>query len=79
MDEAAYGVAGSLALFDEVYGRASYDDAGASVVATVHYGRDYVNAFWNGAQLVFGDGDGEIFDRFTRPVDVLGHEFDPRA
>ena len=41
---------------------------------TVHYGRDYDNAFWDGTQLVFGDGDGEIFDRFTKPVDVLGHE-----
>jgi len=40
----------------------------------VHYGRDYDNAFWDGVQLVFGDGDGEIFGRFTRPVDVLGHE-----
>ena len=74
VDEAAYGVAGALALFDEVYGRSSYDGAGATVVATVHYGRDYVNAFWDGAQLVFGDGDGEVFDRFTKPVDVVGHE-----
>ena len=74
VDEAAYGVSGALALFDEVYGRESYDGAGATVVATVHYGRDYVNAFWDGAQLVFGDGDGEVFDRFTRPVDVVGHE-----
>jgi len=40
----------------------------------VHYGRDYDNAFWDGTQLVFGDGDGEIFERFTKPVDVLGHE-----
>ena len=74
VDEAADGVAASLALYAEVYGRDSYDDAGATVVATVHYQRDYDNAFWNGAQLVFGDGDGEIFDRFTKPVDVLGHE-----
>jgi hypothetical protein len=74
VDEAAYGVAGALALFDEVYGRSSYDGAGATVVATVHYGRDYVNAFWDGALLVFGDGDGEVFDRFTKPVDVVGHE-----
>ncbi|MDP3891692.1 protealysin inhibitor emfourin, partial [Nocardioides sp.] len=75
VDEAAYGVEGSLALFAEVYGRRSYDDAGAPVVATVHYGRSYDNAFWDGRQLVFGDGDGEIFGRFTRPVDVLAHEF----
>jgi Zn-dependent metalloprotease len=44
------------------------------VVLSVHYGRDYDNAFWNGTQLVFGDGDGKVFGRFTRPVDVLGHE-----
>lgn len=75
VDEAAYGVAGSLALFSEVYGRDSYDAAGAPVVATVHYGRAYVNAFWDGSQLVFGDGDGKVFGRFTRAVDVLGHEF----
>jgi Thermolysin metallopeptidase, alpha-helical domain/Thermolysin metallopeptidase, catalytic domain len=75
VDEAAHGLTGSLALFSEEYGRTSYDDEGARVVATVHYGRDYVNAFWNGTQLVFGDGDGEVFGRFTRPVDVLGHEF----
>ena len=75
VDEAAYGVAGSLALFAEVYGRSSFDGRGASVVASVHYGRDYDNAFWDGRQLVFGDGDGRVFDRFTKPVDVLGHEF----
>jgi Zn-dependent metalloprotease len=75
VDEAAYGISGSLALFAEVYGRSSYDGAGAPVSATVHYGRDYDNAFWDGIQLVFGDGDGTVFERFTRPVDVLGHEF----
>ncbi|MEZ5097156.1 MAG: protealysin inhibitor emfourin [Nocardioides sp.] len=74
VDEAAVGGAGALALFREVYGRDSFDDAGAEVVMTVHYGRDYDNAFWNGTQLVFGDGDGRLFDRFTKPVDVLGHE-----
>jgi hypothetical protein len=74
VDEAAYGVAGALELLEEVYGRSSYDGAGATVMATVHYGRDYVNAFWDGTQLVFGDGDGEVFARFTRPVDVVGHE-----
>jgi Zn-dependent metalloprotease len=74
VDEAADGVAASLAMYAEVYDRDSYDDAGATVVATVHYQRNYDNAFWNGTQLVFGDGDGKTFDRFTKPVDVLGHE-----
>jgi Zn-dependent metalloprotease len=74
VDEAADGIDGALRLFAEVFDRSSYDGAGAEVSLTVHYGRDYDNAFWDGRQLVFGDGDGEIFDRFTKPVDVLGHE-----
>ncbi|MGI8900739.1 MAG: protealysin inhibitor emfourin [Nocardioides sp.] len=75
VDEAYVGVEASLAMFAKAFGRASYDGHGASVVATVHYGRDYDNAFWDGSQLVFGDGDGRVFGRFTKPVDVLAHEF----
>lgn len=74
VDEAATGITGALALFAEVYGRSSYDGRGAPVSATVHYGRDYDNAFWDGVQLVFGDGDGRVFERFTADVGVLGHE-----
>jgi Zn-dependent metalloprotease len=75
VDEAYVGVEASLALFEEIYGRRSYDDRGAPVIVTVHYEQDYDNAFWDGTQLVFGDGDGKVFERFTKPVDVLGHEF----
>jgi len=75
VDEAADGITATLALFAEAFGRTSYDGDGAPVSLTVHYRRGYVNAFWDGRQLVFGDGDGELFDRFTKPVDVLGHEF----
>lgn len=74
VDEAASGITGALALFEEVYGRSSYDGRGVPVSATVHYGRDYDNAFWDGVQLVFGDGDGRVFARFTADVGVLGHE-----
>jgi len=74
VDEAYAGVEASLALFSEVYGRSSYDGQGAPVIATVHYEKDYDNAFWDGQQLVFGDGDGQVFDRFTGPVDVVCHE-----
>ena len=73
VNEAATGITESLALFTDL-GRSSYDDRGATVVATVHYEKDYDNAFWDGTQLVFGDGDGTVFDRFTKPIDVLGHE-----
>ncbi len=74
VNEAATGGQAALDLFSQVYGRNSFDDAGAEVIMSVHYGVRYDNAFWNGTQLVFGDGDGQIFDRFTKPVDVLGHE-----
>jgi len=40
----------------------------------VHYDRGYANAFWDGAQMVFGDGDGHIFGNFTSSIDVTGHE-----
>ena len=73
VNEAATGITESLALFTDL-GRASYDDRGATVVATVHFERDYDNAFWDGTRLVFGDGDGKVFDRFTKPIDVLGRE-----
>jgi hypothetical protein len=75
VDEASTGIEATLAMFAEVLGRDSHDDAGAPVSLTVHYGSRYNNAFWDGTQLVFGDGDGRVFERFTKPVDVLAHEF----
>ena len=75
VDEAADGITVTLDLFRDVYARDSFDGAGAPVLLTVHYGRGYANAFWDGAHLVFGDGDGRVFLRFTRGVDVLAHEF----
>ncbi len=74
VDEAYVGIEATLAMLADVYGRSSYDGEGAPVIATVHYEERYDNAFWDGTQLVFGDGDGEIFERFTKPIDVLAHE-----
>ncbi|MFF3945290.1 M4 family metallopeptidase [Streptomyces sp. NPDC001902] len=68
------GLGATFELFLTAYGRHSIDDAGLPLDATVHYDRDYNNAFWNGEQMVFGDGDGEIFLDFTLPLDVIGHE-----
>lgn len=73
-DEAYDGLGATFALFWEAYGRNSIDDAGLPLDATVHYDRDYDNAFWDGTQMVFGDGDGQLFNRFTIALDVIGHE-----
>jgi hypothetical protein len=75
VDEAAAGIEATLAMWLDELDRRSYDGAGAPVSLTVHYGSAYNNAFWDGTQLVFGDGDGEVFERFTKPIDVLAHEF----
>ena len=74
VDEAYAGAKASVSLFREVFGRDSYDGRGAPVIATVHYEKNYDNAFWDGRQLVFGDGDGRVFNRFTKPIDVFAHE-----
>jgi hypothetical protein len=73
-DEAYDGLGATWSLYQRVYGRDSLDGAGLGLDATVHYGRDYDNAFWDGTQMVFGDGDGVVFRRFTVAVDVIGHE-----
>ena len=75
VDEAADGITATLSTYADAFARSSYDGKGAQTVLTVHYEQGYDNAFWNGEQLVFGDGDGTVFDRFTKPIDVLGHEF----
>jgi Zn-dependent metalloprotease len=74
VDEAYDGLGATYDLYRNVYGRNSIDDAGMPLLGTVHYDRDYDNAFWDGSQMVFGDGDGTYFNRFTVAVDVIGHE-----
>lgn len=73
-DEAYDGLGATFALYSEVFGRNSVDGAGLPLDATVHYGKRYDNAFWDGTRMVFGDGDGEIFSRFTASLSVIGHE-----
>jgi Zn-dependent metalloprotease len=60
--------------YKKIFKRNSIDTRGMKLDSTVHYGEDYNNAFWNGTQMVYGDGDGEIFQRFTKSIDVIGHE-----
>jgi Zn-dependent metalloprotease len=74
VNEAYEGAGTTYDLFRDVYGRQSLDDRGMRLDATVHYGADYDNAFWNGSQMVYGDGDGVLFGRFTSALEVIGHE-----
>lgn len=73
-DEAYDGLGATFDLFRQAFGRDSIDDEGLPLRGFVHYAKDYDNAFWDGSQMVFGDGDGEVFARFTIAIDVIGHE-----
>jgi Zn-dependent metalloprotease len=56
------------------FARNSLDGKGMTIVSSVHVGKQLNNAFWNGRQMAYGDGDGSIFTRFTQSLDVVGHE-----
>ena len=60
--------------YRQCFGRNSVDDAGMTLMSSIHYGVRYDNAFWNGSQMTYGDGDGQVFTDFTKSDDVIGHE-----
>jgi hypothetical protein len=74
VNECYDGFGATFDLYYNIFGRNSIDNAGMDLVGTVHYDQSYNNAYWNGSQMVFGDGDGIIFNRFTAAIDVVGHE-----
>ncbi|MGZ4508539.1 MAG: M4 family metallopeptidase [Blastococcus sp.] len=73
-DEAYDALGVSYDFFYGVLGLDSYDGKGAELRGVVHYGTNYQNVFWNGQQLVYGDGDDEIFRRFTYALDATARD-----
>ncbi len=55
--------------FMNEHGRDSIDNAGMTLISTVHYGSGFANAFWNGIQMVYGDAAA-----YPLGDDVVGHE-----
>ena len=60
--------------YEQVLGRNSIDGHGMRLDSTVHYDVAYANAFWNGSEMIYGDGDGRVFGSMSACVDVIGHE-----
>jgi Zn-dependent metalloprotease len=66
--------------YSDIFSRNSVDGNGLTLKSSVHYQKGYDNAFWNGQQMVYGDGDEDLpiaqrlFNRFTISMDVIGHE-----
>jgi Zn-dependent metalloprotease len=80
VNEAHDGAQATYDLYQKVYERNSIDNRGMKIISSVHYDHQYENAFWNGEQMVYGDGDEELpeaerlFNRFTICLDIIGHE-----
>lgn len=80
VNEAYDGSGVTYDLFNDIYQRNSIDGNGMRLDSTVHYQTGYDNAFWDGEQMVYGDGDEDLpaderlFNRFTIALDVIGHE-----
>jgi Zn-dependent metalloprotease len=74
VEQAFAGSGDTYDFYRQILKRNSIDDHGMRLDSTVHFDRDFDNAFWNGQQMVYGDGDGVIFTNFTGCLDVIGHE-----
>lgn len=80
VNEAYDGAGATYDLYQQVYNRNSIDGNNMRLDSSVHYQKGYDNAFWNGSQMVYGDGDEDLppeqrlFNRFTIAIDVIGHE-----
>ena len=60
--------------YSALFHRNSLDGNGMAVKSYTHFGVDYDNAFWSGAEMVYGDGDGVDFTYLSGDLDIVGHE-----
>ncbi|KAI9806500.1 MAG: Translation initiation factor 3 subunit b [Piccolia ochrophora] len=68
------GLGSTFDMLINLFNRNSIDGRGMDMIGSVHYDKKYNNAMWDGKQMIFGDGDGIIFNSFTDSLDVIGHE-----
>ena len=74
VDEAFDGAGDTYNLYFEQFQRDSLDGKGLPLVSSVHVRRGFNNAFWDGSQMAYGDGDTVIFEPLTGSLSVIGHE-----
>ncbi len=71
--DAHYGGAMTFDYYKKVLGRNGIFGNGTGAPSRVHYGNGYVNAFWDGSKMTYGDGDGASYGPLVS-LDVAGHE-----
>ena len=68
------GVKETWNFYYSLFNRNSIDNSGMQLINSIHFDVKYDNAFWNGRQMVYGDGDGKYTSSFTSDIDVIAHE-----
>jgi bacillolysin len=72
-NQAHWGAEKTLGYFKTAHNRSSYNNQGATLKSYVHYSSNYVNAFWDGSRMTYGDGNGTTY-RPLVSLDIVGHE-----
>jgi Zn-dependent metalloprotease len=72
--DAHYGAEQTYDYYFNVHNRNSLDNNGFKLVSYVHFDQDFANAFWDGQEMTYGDGDGGTFDSPLTTIDIAGHE-----
>jgi Zn-dependent metalloprotease len=60
--------------FQDTFGREGIDGESGALISTAHFGKQCNDAFWDGSQVVYGDGDGQTFAPLSGGLDVVMHE-----
>ncbi|MFC8721303.1 M4 family metallopeptidase [Kitasatospora sp. NPDC057198] len=72
--DAQYGAAVTWDFYKNTFGRAGIRGDGVGAYSRVHYGRNYVNAFWDDSCFCMTYGDGASNSHPLTELDVSGHE-----
>lgn len=72
--DAHWGAEMTYDYFMNIHGRNSIDNAGFALYSYVHYSNNFVNAFWDGSEMTYGDGDASQGFNVLTSLDVCGHE-----
>lgn len=71
--DAHWGAEMTYDYFKQIHQRSSYDDSDGFILSKVHVGTNYVNAFWSGDMIHYGDGDNVKYTALTS-IEICGHE-----
>jgi Zn-dependent metalloprotease len=71
--DAQYGTNETWDYYHDIHSRNGIFGTGKGSFNRVHYGQNYVNAFWDGTKMTYGDGNGTSYGPLTS-LDVAGHE-----